>query len=217
MKPNIQSWDITKLTPYELNAKVHDPAQVARIAKSIKEFGWTQPIVVDQNGSIIAGHGRRLAAVSLGMTKVPVWVRDDLNEQQVRALRLADNRVAISNLDVDILQKELADLDFDLEGIFDKKELDFVVADLGELDVSAFVDDLDDEIRLQGEETKKTLAAAAEKDVQIAKALGFKSIKGADERAVAMAMALIEEDTKMQGADAFVEFCKTMAGIVSHN
>lgn len=212
MKPNIQIWEISRVTPYELNAKVHDDAQVAKIAKSIREFGWTQPIVVDRDGVIIAGHGRRLAALSLGMDKVPVWVRDDLTLDQARALRLADNRVAISNIDTEILQKELADLNFDLEGFFDKKELDFVVADLGEIDTSAFVEDLDSEIRAQAEETKATIAAAADKPVQIAKALGFKTIKGSDERAVATAMALIEADTGLTGADAFVKFCRVMAG-----
>lgn len=212
MKPNIQIWDIARVKPYDLNAKVHDDAQVKKIAKSIKEFGWTQPIVVDHDGVIIAGHGRRLAAISLGIDKVPVWVRDDLDANQVRALRLADNRVAISNLDTDILQKELADLKFDLEGFFDKKELDFVVADLGELDTSAFVEDLDAEIRHQAEETKRTVEEAAEKSVKIDKALGFKTIKASDERAVATAMALIEEETKLTGVEAFVKFCRVLAG-----
>jgi len=212
MKPNIQVWEIERVIPYELNAKTHDDAQIKKIAKSIKEFGWTQPIVVDSKGVIIAGHGRRLAALSLGMDKVPVLVRDDLTVEQARALRLADNRVAISNIDTDILQKELASLDFSLEGFFDEKELKFVVADLGEIDTSAFVDDLDAEINQQAEETKTTIAAAADKPVQIAKALGFKAIKGADERVVATAMALIEADTGMTGADAFVQFCRVMAG-----
>lgn len=212
MKPNIQIWDIDRVKPYEKNAKIHDESQVKKIAKSIQEFGFDQPIVVDTDGVIIKGHGRRLAAISLSMTKVPVWVRDDLTPDQVRAARLADNRVAISNIDTSILQQELADLNFDLSEFFDKKELDFVTADLGEIDTSAFVEDLDMEIQQQAEETKATVAAAAEKPVPIAKALGFKSIKGSDERAVAVAMALIEADTGLEGADAFVKFCRTMAG-----
>jgi len=213
MKPNIQIWEIGRIKPYDQNAKIHEPAQVKKIAASIKEFGWTQPIVVDREGVIIAGHGRRLAAISLGMDKVPVWVRDDLNEQQVRALRLADNRVAIANIDTDILQKELAELSFDMDSFFDKKELDFIMADLGELNEEAFVTDLNAEIKVQAEETRAAAALVAEAPIKIEKALGFKSIKGSDERAVATAMALIEDETKLTGADAFVKFCKTLAGM----
>jgi hypothetical protein len=213
MKPNIQVWDIARLIPYELNSKVHDDAQVAKIRKSIDEFGWTQPIVVDKEGVIIAGHGRRLAGLSRGDKKVPVWVRDDLSPEQVRALRLADNRVAIGNIDTDLLQKELATLDFSLDGIFDAKELDFVNADLGEVNTSAFVADLDAEIAAQAVETKAQIAAAAEKGVPIASALGFKTIKGADQRAVAMFMAQIEADSGKKGADAFIEFVSQFAGV----
>lgn len=213
MKPNIQVWAIDNIKPYAQNAKIHEPAQVKKIAASIKEFGWTQPIVVDRDGIIIAGHGRRLAAISLGMDMVPVWVRDDLNDQQVRALRLADNRVAIANLDTDILQLELSALEFNMENFFDKKELEFVMADLGEIDESAFVEDLDSEIKKQSEETKAAAAMVAELPVRIEKALGFKTIKGSDERAVATAMALIEGETKLTGVDAFVKFCRIMAGL----
>lgn len=213
MKPNIQVWDITRLIPYELNSKIHDDAQVAKIRKSIDEFGWTQPIVVDKEGVIIAGHGRRLAGMSRGDKKVPVWVRDDLTPEQVRALRLADNRVAIGNIDTDLLQKELATLDFSLDGIFDAKELDFVTADIGMVNDAAFVTDLDAEIAAQAVETKTQIAASAEKGVAIAQALGFKSIKGADQRAVAMFMAQIEADTGKSGADAFVEFVSQFAGV----
>ncbi len=212
-KPNIAVWDIERVIPYDLNAKTHDKEQVKKIAKSIESFGWTQPIVVDSKGVIIAGHGRRLAAISLNMTKVPVWVRDDLDEQAVRALRLADNRVAISNLDTDILQRELASLEFDLDGFFDKKELEFLEADLGELNMDAFVADLDGAIADQAEETTASIAAAAEKDVPISKALGFKSVKGADERAIAMFMAQIEAESGKAGAEAFMEFIRPFVSV----
>jgi hypothetical protein len=214
MKPNIQIWDIDRLIPYKLNSKKHDDAQVAKIRKSIDEFGWTQPIVVDKDGSIIAGHGRRLAAISRGDKKVPVWVRDDLSAEQVRALRLADNRVAISQIDTDLMQQELATLDFSMEGFFDAKELNFVMkADLGEVNLDAFVTDLDAEIAAQASETKAQVAATADKGIPIASALGFKTIKGADQRAVAMFMAQIEADTGKTGADAFIEFVSQFAGV----
>lgn len=151
----IQQWNVDEVKPYELNAKIHDKAQVERIAQSIKEFGWDQPIVVDKEGVIIKGHGRREAALLLGLKVVPVLVRSDLDEHQVRAARLADNRVAIGDIDTDLLQKELQTLNFDLEGIFDKKELNFVVADLSGMNVDSIVLDLDSEIAKQTEETIK--------------------------------------------------------------
>lgn len=208
-KPRIEVWDWDKLIPYDLNVKDHDDGQVSRIAKSIDEFGWDQPIVVDPNGVIIKGHGRRLAAKKLGITKVPVWVRDDLTEDQIRASRLADNRVAISNIDTDLLQKELADLNFDLNGIFDQKELEFVVADLGEVNVSAFVDDLDSAIEEQNQETAKAMTESSERAVKIDKALGFKTISGKAERSVAMFMAMIVGETGKSPELAFVEFVNT--------
>lgn len=211
MKPiNIQMRDIDSITPYELNAKIHDSVQVGRISKSIAEFGWDQPIVVDKNGVIIKGHGRRLAAIQLGLTHVPVLVRDDLDDEQVRAARLADNRVAIGDVDSDLLQQELASLDFDLDGIFDKKELDFMVADLAEMNIDSIVLDLDAAVEEQAEETMKKIAETDVRSVRIDKALGFKEIQGKDERAIARFMAVAEDETGEEGAEAFVGYIKQL-------
>ena len=206
----ITVWAIDKIKPYDKNAKIHDDKQVEKIAKSIKEFGWSQPIVVDKNGVVIAGHGRRLAAIKLGFDKVPVWVRDDLDDDQVRALRLADNRVAISDIDPTLLQQELADLDFDLEGIFDKKELAFLEADLGEYNPDAFVEDIEVEVARQASESVEKVKAADSADVKVDVALGFKTIKKSQERTVAAFMAEVEAQTGKTGADAFVEFCESV-------
>ncbi|UUZ75503.1 ParB/Srx family N-terminal domain-containing protein [Polaromonas sp. P1(28)-13] len=162
-KASWKMWPIEKILPYPLNAKDHDAKQIAKIAASIKKFDWIYPILVDKDGTIIAGHGRRLAALSLGMTEAPVLQRSDLSPEEVRALRLADNRVAISNIDSDILQKELATLDFDMDGIFDKKELSFLDADMGELNPGAFIDDIDAAVEQQAAETVLAIAAADEK------------------------------------------------------
>lgn len=206
----ITVWSIDKIVPYEKNAKIHDAKQVEKIAKSIKEFGWSQPIVVDKDGVVIAGHGRRLAAISLGFDKVPVWVRDDLGPDQVRALRLADNRVAISDIDTGLLQAELAELNFDLDGIFDKKELAFLEADLGEVNDDAFVEDIDVEVANQAAESVEKVKAADVSDVKIDLALGFKTIKKNQERTVAAFMAEVEAQTGKAGADAFVAFCESV-------
>lgn len=205
---HIEVWPIQSVQPYELNAKIHDKAQVARIVESIKKFGWDQPIVVDKDGVIIKGHGRRLAAIEMGFKEVPVLVRDDLTEDQVRAARLADNRAAISDLDSSILQKELADLDFDLTGIFDAKELTFMEADLAMMNDGAIVEDLDAAVAAQSHETMAKIEETDQRPVKIDKALGFKTISGADERAVSRFMALAEAESGLEGADAFIFFLK---------
>lgn len=196
---------LASIIPYPQNAKVHDPKQVEKIAASIKQFGWRgNPIVINEEGVILAGHGRRLAAIMLGMTEVPAEVVSGLSEDEQRAYRLADNRVAVSNIDSDLLQKELSTLDFDMAGIFDKKELTFLEADMGEINVGAFVDDLDGAIDKQAEETIVAVNEAGEKEVPIAKALGFKVVKGKQERVIATFMAVIEERTGLTGVDAFI-------------
>lgn len=206
---NKKTWTIDTIVPYEQNAKIHNDKQVDKIAKSIEEFGWVgNPIVVNEKGVILAGHGRRLAAIKLGLKDVPIKVIDNLSEAAQRAYRLADNRVALSDIDSAILQKELADLDFDLEGIFDKKELEFMEADLGDFNADAFVDDIEVEVAKQADESTQKVAEVDAREVKIDKALGFKSIPGADERHVARFMAQIEAEMGATGSEAFVRFIK---------
>jgi ParB-like chromosome segregation protein Spo0J len=200
------------LKPYELNSKKHDEAQVKKIAESIKKFGWITAIVTDADGVIIAGHGRRLAALSLGLTEVPVIVRDDLTPDEVRAARLADNRVAMGDIDTDLLKKELESLDFDLEGIFDKKELEFFSVDLGELNADALVANVEQEAVRMASETAAHVEEADKRPVKIDKALGFKTINGAAERVIARFMALIESQTGLTGASAFEAHAKQFIG-----
>lgn len=208
---NATAWTIDTIQPYELNAKLHDAKQVDKIAKSIKEFGWVgNPIVVNEEGVILAGHGRRLAALKLGLKEVPIQVIANLSADAQRAYRLADNRVALSDIDSALLQKELADLDFDLDGIFDAKELDFLEADLGTFNEGAFVEDIEVEVSKQAEESAKKVAEVDEREVKIDKALGFKAIQGKDERHVARFMAQVEADMNCTGAEAFVKFVKTV-------
>lgn len=205
------SWTVDSITPYEQNAKIHDAKQIEKIARSIKEFGWVgNPIVVNEDGVILAGHGRRLAAQKLGMKDVPIQVIANLSPEAQRAYRLADNRVALSDIDSAILQRELADLDFDLDGIFDKKELEFMEADLGDFNSDAFVEDIEVEVSRQNEESTQKVAEVDARDVKIDKALGFKTIAGSDERHVAKFMAQIEAEMKKEGADAFIAFIKSV-------
>lgn len=105
--------DPAELIPYGKNAKEHPPAQVERIANSIKRFGWQQPIVVDKNKVVIIGHGRLAAAKFLNLEKVPVKFEDDLTDAQVKALRLADNKTNESDWSENLLAEELGELDID--------------------------------------------------------------------------------------------------------
>lgn len=107
----IDVWPVDRLQPYERNARTHSPEQVAKIAASITEFGFTNPILVGSADGIIAGHGRLMAAKMLGLSEVPVIVLDHLSDRQRRAYILADNRLALdAGWDEDMLAAELADL-----------------------------------------------------------------------------------------------------------
>ena len=89
----IETWPLARLQPYAKNAKSHGPDQVAKIAASMVEFGWTVPCLVGEDGELIAGHGRVLAATQLGLTAAPVIVLGHLTEAQRRAYRIADNKL----------------------------------------------------------------------------------------------------------------------------
>ena len=114
----IEQWPLDRLVPYDRNARTHSPEQVAQIAASIQEFGFTNPILVDGKDGIIAGHGRLQAARELAMATVPVVVLDHLTPAQKRAYVLADNKLALNaGWNLDLLTTELNDLrsdDFDL-------------------------------------------------------------------------------------------------------
>jgi DNA modification methylase len=129
----IELWPIEKLRPYDRNPRTHSEAQVDQIAASMVEFGWTNPILVDENAGILAGHGRLLAARKLGLDEVPVIRFEHLSEAQKRAYVLADNQIALqAGWDDALLAEELASLrdgrfDLDLIG-FDATELERLLA-----------------------------------------------------------------------------------------
>src|SRR5437763_14724441 len=107
----VERWALDRLTPYARNARTHSDAQVAQIAASVREWGWTVPVLVDEAGMLIAGHGRVLAAQKLGMAEVPVMVARGWSEAQRRAYVLADNKLAQNaGWDDEMLRLELGDL-----------------------------------------------------------------------------------------------------------
>jgi ParB-like chromosome segregation protein Spo0J len=92
----VERRSINALIPYARNARTHSDAQVAQIAASMKEWGWTNPVLIDEEGGIIAGHGRVLAARKLGLTEAPVMVAEGWTEAQKRAYVIADNQLALN-------------------------------------------------------------------------------------------------------------------------
>jgi DNA modification methylase len=125
---NVIKRSVSSLIPYARNSRIHSDEQVAQIAASIKEWGWTTPVLTDEEGMIIAGHGRVLAARKLGLKEIPVMVATGWTDAQKKAYVLADNQLALNaGWDMDLLKvevQELDGLDFDLDLIgFDDKTL----------------------------------------------------------------------------------------------
>lgn len=104
---------VQELTPYAQNTKKHDQKQIDNVANSIKRFGWQQPIVIDEQGVVVIGHCRLLAAKKLGLKEVPCTVASGLSDKEIRELRIADNKTNESPWDMEMLSKELDGLDFD--------------------------------------------------------------------------------------------------------
>ena len=141
----IDQTPVTKLKPYDKNPRTHSPVQIERLVKSFKEFGFTNPILVDDQLNIIAGHGRLEAAKILGLKTVPTITLSHLTPQQRRAYVIADNQLALnSGWDDNLLQSELqalGELGFDLTVLGWGNDLPTFGEDI---DLSALEDDEDD-------------------------------------------------------------------------
>lgn len=151
---------VTELIPYVKNSRTHSDEQVAQIAASIKEFGWTNPILVDGSNGIIAGHGRLMAARKLGYKDVPTIELADLTETQKKAYIIADNKLALNaGWDNELLMIEL-------EGILaDGFELELMGFDPSELDNNSIDYDILDDEDLDG--TMSDMANGVRKAIQI--------------------------------------------------
>tara|TARA_R110000772_G_scaffold13110_1_gene39145 strand:- start:2336 stop:2971 length:636 start_codon:yes stop_codon:yes gene_type:complete len=152
---HVERRSVESLIPYARNARTHSDEQVAQIAASIKEWGWTTPVLVDENGQIIAGHGRVMAARKLGIEEVPVMIARGWTEAQRRAYVLADNKLALnSGWDDQLLKIELDSLktegfDMDLLGWDVLPEFEAVpdYSILDEEDVSSKMDEMSDGVK----------------------------------------------------------------------
>ena len=135
----IKNINVDLLVPYQNNTKLHDEKQIKNVAESIRQYGFVQPLVVDKNNVVVIGHCRLLAAKKLKMADVPCVCVEDLTEEQVKALRIVDNKSNESPWDFDFLADELADLDlsdfdfsFGLPEKFDESTLDELFVDAEE-------------------------------------------------------------------------------------
>lgn len=138
---------IEALKEYENNPRLNDDA-VEYVARSIEEFGFKNPIIVDHENVIIAGHTRLKAARFLGLEEVPVIVADDLTEEQVRAFRLADNKVGeMAKWDFEALQVELDAINLDMG--------EFGFIELSDIDVDSFFEDIEPKEEEEPEESKE--------------------------------------------------------------
>ena len=137
------------LIPYANNSRTHSDEQINQVASSIKEFGFTNPVLVDEQNGIVAGHGRVMAANKLGLEEVPCIVLDGLTKAQKKAYVIADNQLALnSGWDVDLLKLEvesLNEMDFDLDLLgFDENFFDSVLEESegdGDFDEDGVIDD----------------------------------------------------------------------------
>lgn len=144
---NIVYRNIKELKPYKKNAKKHPKEQVERIANSIKEFGFTQPVIIDKNNCVVAGHGRILGAKKAGLTQVPTVMLESLTEEQIKAYRLVDNKLNESDWDFSLLDEELGilsdDIDMELFGFdedmsdeeLEKKKIEFEIKEKYEVHI----------------------------------------------------------------------------------
>lgn len=136
----VEMWQVADLVPYAKNARQHPPEQIDQIAASMERFGFTIPMLVAEDGTIIAGHGRLLAAAQLGLAEVPVMVARGWSEEDRRLYTLADNRLAeIAEWDPEMLRIEIGELREDF-GIEDMSLIGFSAEDLAEILPDALID-----------------------------------------------------------------------------
>lgn len=216
-KPKIEMWPVERLIPYDKNAKIHTEAQIEALAKVIKTQGWDVPIVVDKDGVIIKGHGRRLTAIHLGLKEVPVIVRSDLTPAQVKAARLSDNRVALTEFDTVLIKDELASLSlegFEMDTIgFDTKELDMMIRDMDTVDSSVFdtaPDAANDSAPADAAGKPADAPQSGPKMIELQSVLGFKAVPEAHQRSLVKFLSYAESMTGKTGAEAFAEFCQSV-------
>lgn len=143
---------LADIVPYANNTKKHDETQIKNVAESIKKYGWVQPIVIDNDGTIVIGHCRALAAEKLGMKEVPCVVVSDLTEEEINALRIVDNKTNESPWDFDLLSAELPEIDlsdFEFDFGIEEEETEIVKDEAPEVEFSEILGEENNYLVLQ--------------------------------------------------------------------
>lgn len=208
----IEHWPVEKLRPYAKNAKKHTPATTAKLVAIIRAAGvWTQPLILREDGEIIGGHGRRLAAIEMGLKSVPAIVVKGLSDAEAEAMRLSDNKASTQDYDTALIRESLTwlagETEIDVTTLgYDEKELSFLSEDPGDFDESAFVDDITTAVEDQKTENDIKAAAVDTSQTRTGEAFGFNKLSVAQGRRVKAFMARIETETGLSGADALMGF-----------
>lgn len=204
----IEYWKAKDIKEYERNNKLHSKEHIDTLKKSISAFGLMDPIIVDMDGVIIAGHGRFNALKELGQIEnIPVRFAKTLTKPQADAARIAHNKTASTEYDTEATLEEIARLsamDFDMGalGVSDK-ELEVATFDVGEMNLDALSDDLDGDIDRQEETNRDKSEAALGNETPLFKVFGFKAVPARDEKLFRAFIARMEANTGMSGYEAW--------------
>lgn len=219
-EPSIEAIDVEKLVDSDNNHKEHSDESVAKLAKSMASLGQIQPVITDKDHVIIAGHGRRMAAVSLGWKKIKV-IRLPVDEMTARKMRIADNLVKNDNVNVDVLAKEIRELsealEEDVEMILDEvisndREQDLTLnaisahsaRELDELTVS-----VTDDVSALAKEGEENVQKTDKEEVTLSAGLGFSKFRIEDIRTVKHWIALMKSKTGISDPrEAFLAVAK---------
>lgn len=204
----LEQWELDRLIPYEKNNKKHDKKSVEELAKSIAEHGVENPILIEEDGTIISGHGRREALLLLGHIYAHVRVARGMSKAAARKLRLAANKTVSTAYDSAAIAFELDDLQslgIDLDGMgFTEREFQSLMTDVGEIDVETLTDDIQTAVVEHEETVSKVASEAEDSEMPVAKVFGFKKVPVRHVRTITRFLGVIEEKHGEEGLDALV-------------
>jgi hypothetical protein len=221
LEDKVELWNPKDLIPYERNNKNHTEGSISKLAESMKR-GQITPVIVDRAGVIVAGHGRTLAAIKLGWSKIKV-IQLDIDEEEAKAKRLADNLTSNQDYDFANIRLDISDLaaGLDLDAIgdlgaglgLDMKEIGTIIPELTDrLDANqdAIPENIVAAVEEFGNQNELHMHDMNERPIPIAKILGFGTIFPTQARKIGRFIAHIEDDTGLKGADAMTAWIEKM-------
>ena len=209
--------DIEQPVPYPLNSKIHSEENIRALMKSISTQTMFHPILLDKNMVIISGHGRLQACKRLGFTKIRAVIKDKWTDDEVKAARIADNKTASTEYDSSILVKEIKEINPEDQRLLDslgipEAELNRLLIQPDEVDLSAFTQNLDEEVDRQAKEGERDISKADLKLVSVTNGLGFSKVTAFDSRKIARFVASLQDQFAEQDpATALLKFIDELA------